>query len=341
MSANVRVAALATLIALNHGIGPANAEEANRTNAAQTGAGEVGRPVRVVSLCFRGKTREEIAAVVDREGAKGADLIALPETWLGQGDQWETLDGPTIQALSALAKKYHTYVSCPIDRHEGDRRLNSGVLLDRSGAVVCVYDKVYPYWSEFDVKPPVSVGEKAPVYQADFGRVGMAICFDANFPEGWQRLADQGAELVVWPSAYSAGTQLQAHALNHHFYIVTATQSGDCQVYDITGERILDERSDDLAVARITLDLDRGIYHQNFNIGPRDKLLKEHPDDVLQEKWLDREQWFVLKAKRPGVSARELARQYGLEELRDYKTRSRREIDKKRGWPFAQKTGAG
>ena len=60
--------------------------------------------------------------------------------------------------------------------------------------------------------PPVQVGREVPVYQADFGRVGMAICFDVNFPAVWQRLADAGAELVLWPSAYSAGSSLQEEA---------------------------------------------------------------------------------------------------------------------------------
>jgi hypothetical protein len=83
-------------------------------------------------------------------------------------------------------------------------------------------------------------------------------------------------------------------------------------------------------VSRITLDLDRGIYHQNFNIEKRDKLLKEHGAQVKQAKWLDREQWFVLQATEPGISARALAKEYGLEELRDYLMRSRREIDQRR-----------
>jgi beta-ureidopropionase len=239
--------------------------------------------------------------------------------------------------MAALAKKHHTYIVCPIDRKDGAHRLNSAVLLDRKGKVVCVYDKVFPYWSEFDLKQKVEVGKDVPVYQADFGKVGFAICFDVNFPEVWKRLADKGAEIVIWPSAYSAGTSLQAHAINHHYYIVTSTQTRDTIVYDITGEEVLYEKSKDINISRITLDLDRGIYHQNFNIPKRDRLLKEHPDDIMQEKWMDREQWFVLKAKRPGVSARELARQYGLEELRDYITRSNREIDKMRGWPFAGK----
>lgn len=293
----------------------------------------IGRPVRIASISFaNGKRLSEIVEVIDREGAKGTDLIALPETWLGQRDHTpETLEGPTLSEVASLARKHRTYIVCPLDRWDGQRRLNSAVLLDRQGQVVCVYDKVYPFWSEYEVEPTVTVGCEVPVYQADFGRIGMAICFDVNFPAVWKQLSDQGAELVIWPSAYSAGTSLQAHALNHHYYIATATQKADCVVYDITGKEILYERSDDLNVSRFTLDLDRGIYHEDFHLEKRDRLLQERGDDIFQEQRLPREAWFVLKAKRAGVSARALAQQYGLEELRDYIDRSRREIDQLRG----------
>jgi predicted amidohydrolase len=302
---------------------------------------KIGRPVRIVSLGFNNKSLAEIVGAVDREGAKGADLIILPETWRGQKDSPETLEGPTVTSMAALAKKHSTYLVCPIDRRDGTRRLNTAVLIDRQGKVSGFYDKVYPYWSEYDLKVPVEPGHEAKVFQTDFGKLGLAICFDVNFPEVWQRLADQGAELVVWPSAYSAGTSLQAHALNHHFYIVTSTLTRDCLVYDITGEELLYEKGNDLNVSHITLDLDRGIYHQNFNIEKRDKLLKEHGQSVKQAKWLDREQWFVLEATQPGVSARALAKQYGLEELRDYLSRSRREIDQRRGHGPADASSVG
>lgn len=299
---------------------------------------QIGRPVRITSLSFTGKGLEEIATLVDQEGARSVDLIALPETWTGQaGHIPETLEGPTITAMAALARKHHMYIVCPIDRLEGVRRVNSAVLLDRQGRVACIYNKIFPFWSEFDVQPPVRVGFEAPVHQADFGRVGMAICFDANFPEVWKRLADQGAELVIWPSAYSAGTTLQAHALMYHFYIVSATGTRDCIVYDITGEELLYEKSEEINISRITLDLDRGIYHVDFNREKLDRLLRERGDDVELEKFLEREAWYVLRARRPGVSARALAREYGLEELRDYINRSRREIDAMRGFPFARK----
>jgi predicted amidohydrolase len=298
---------------------------------------KIGRPVRVVSLCFRNEGLDKIAKIIDKEGAKGTDIIVLPETWSGQLRP-ETLEGETIAALSKLAKKHNTYILSPIDRTDGKFRYNSAVLINREGRVVFVYDKVYPYWNEFDLEPPVTPGTNSGVvYDTDFGRIGIAICYDVNFPEIWQSLREKGAEVVFWPSAYSAGLQLQAYALLHHYYIVTSTYSKDCQVYDITGQRILDEKNDDITVARITLDLDRGIYHENFNMGKLNKLLKIHGNEVEKELYMPREEWFVLRAKKPGVSARWLAKEFEMEELTDYQNRSRKEIDKKRNSGFPRK----
>jgi predicted amidohydrolase len=300
-------------------------------------ADNTGRPVRVVSLSFYEKDIKEILKTVDQEGARGTDIIVLPETW--RGDKLvETLDGESITELSKLAKKHNTYIISPIERKEGKYRFNSAVLIGRDGKVKGYYDKVYPYWSEFDLDPPVDPGIKAaPVFETDFGKIGIAICFDANFPEVWQALRDNGAEVVFWPSAYSAGSQLQAYALLHHYYIVSSTWSRDCQVYDITGARIIDEKSDNITVVRTILDLDRGIYHENFNLEKRDKLLKEHSESVEQEVYMPREQWFILRARKPGESARKMAKDYGLEELVVYQNRSREEIDRRRGYSFTEK----
>jgi predicted amidohydrolase len=310
--------------------------------AAGTSADQIGRPVRVVSIGFHpGRPLDEIAALVDAEGAKGADLIAIPETCRGQNEtSVETLDGPTVGAMAQLARKHRTYIVCPIDRKEGGRRFNSAVLLDRQGQVACVYNKLYPVWQEECLKmPAVLPGNSATVYQADFGRVGLAICFDVNWGALWEQLSNQGAELVIWPSAYSAGRSLQAQAINFHYYIVSATHVPDCLVFDIDGEQLVHDhnnRGDQTNVTRVTLDLDRCVFHQDLNLPEkRDRLLKEHGEDVAQDKWLAMEGWFVLKAQRPGVSARELARQYGLEELQHYLNRSQCEIDKCRGWEFS------
>ncbi len=301
----------------------------------------IGRPVRAVSIGFKpGPSLEQIAGMVDKEGGRGANLIALPETFRGQNDKsMETLDGPTVSALARLAEKHRTYVVVPIDRKDGDRRLNSAVVLDRRGRIAGVYDKLYPFWvEEFTKRPPVQPGQAVTVISTDFGRLGLAICFDANWAPLWQRLSDFGAELVIWPSAYSAGRTLQARAIDYNYYVMSATWVPDCLVFDIDGEQLAYEKSNsgDFNITHITFDLDRCIFHQDLNRpGKLGRLLKERGEDVVEEKWLPMEGCFVLKAKRPGVSARALAKQYGLEERRPYLNRSRSEVDKARGWQFS------
>src|SRR5690606_19209402 len=225
-----------------------------RGNNEDMGAQSMGRAVQIVSIGFAPKTQgyEQVIHWVDKEARQGSDVIILPETWRTQDREPETLDGPTVSRLSEVARRHSTYIVCPIDRKDGSLRLNTAVLLDRQGAIAGLYDKVYPYWSEYDLEPTVNVGQHVPVVHTDFGRVGMAICFDVNFPEVWQRLADQDAEVVLWPSAYSAGRSLQAHAINHHYYIVTSSYTPDCIVYDITGEEIFYEKGDTVNVSRVT-----------------------------------------------------------------------------------------
>jgi len=317
------------------------AAEQQETTPNESAPGHVGRPVRAVSIGFTpGPSLEQIAGLVDKEGARGADLIALPETCRGQNEKTqETLDGPTVSALAGLAEKHRTYMVVPIDRQDGDRRLNSAVILDRRGRIAGVYDKVYPFWvDEFTRRPPVQPGQTVTVISTDFGRLGVAICYDVNWAPLWQRLSDFGAELVIWPSAYSAGRTLQARAIDFSYYVMSATWVPDCLVYDIDGEQLVYEKanSGDFNVTRFGFDLDRCIFHQDLNRPARiAKLLKERGDDVVEEKWLPMEGCFVLKAKRPGVSARALARQYGLEERRPYLNRSRSEVDRARGWQFS------
>ena len=98
----------------------------------------VGRPVRVVSMGFgRGRSLEEVVKLVDHEGAKGADIIALPEYFMGH--EPEPLEGPTVTAMADVAKKHKTHLVVPFHRIDGEPCKNSAVLLDRTGKVVFIY----------------------------------------------------------------------------------------------------------------------------------------------------------------------------------------------------------
>lgn len=284
--------------------------------------------IRVVSLSFSDKDPKEVYRVVEQEAEKGCDMIVLPETWTGS-ERLETIEEGTTVRLSEIARKYHTYILNAIyrksDRYE---RINSSILIGRDGKVEGIYDKVYPFWEEFALNPTTSVGEKAWVFDTDFGKIGMAICFDANFDDVWRQMAEQGAEVIFWSSAYSAGTSLMAHAINYNYYIVSSTLCGDCVVYDITGKELYYHKKssdDELLVSEITLDMNRQIFHENYNMDKKEKLLREHPGEVIETDTMQRESWFVLKGN--GVSVKQLASEYGLESLQAYKNRSRNEID--------------
>jgi predicted amidohydrolase len=320
---------------------PAVTQDATRTDMAPA---RTNHQVRAVSIGFSSAlTLAQMADRVDREAAKGTDIIILPEHCQGFDERGqktlETLDGPTITAMAKLATKYRTYIVCPIDRKDGNLRLNSAVLLDRRGQVVCIYDKVYPvYHQECLSQPPVQPGESACVHQADFGRVGIAICFDANWTSVWKKLWNLRAEMVVFPSWYSGGRSLQALATEYNYYVMSATRVPDCLVYDIDGELLVHDHENagtGVNVTRVELDLDRCLFTRDINPPDKvNKLLQAHGEDIEREKLLEMEGWFVLRAKRPGVSAKELARQYGLVDRHQYHNWSQCEIDKCRGWEF-------
>lgn len=299
------------------------------------------RPVRIMTVSFTGhpedatpenpyptRTLDEMLDIIRNNVTVGErDMIVLPEFWAG-ASVIEDLDGPIITAMRQLAAEYHSYIICPISRKtETVEKLNSAVLIDRKGNVVGCYDKLYPYWGEYDIAPAPKAGTKLPVFDVDFGRIAIAICFDANFPDIWESYGRQGAEIVFWPSAYSAGSQLQSHAINNNYYVVSATTAGTSLMYDMNGECIMCETAPEVNISKRTIDLDRGLYHNDFNLDLLPKLLEEHGNDIELEKTMGLESWFVLRSRKAEVSARALAKEYGLKELQQYKFESQSLID--------------
>lgn len=296
------------------------------------------RPVHVVSIAFTPTlSTNEIVNLVSNEARKGIDLIILPESF--KGNDAESISGETIKALSKVAATYKTYILCPIYSLNASQRFNSAILLDRNGLIFApIYDKKFPFWTEYDLEPPVERGSNHPaVYDLDFGRIGVCICFDLNFPSLWKTFANEQVDMVVWPSAYSGGSLLRSYALQYHFYIVTCTQIPDCTVIDIDGSEMLHEQNGNPSVSHVELDFDRCIFHYDFNEEITNKLadlLRDHGQDIYIERRLEREKWFILKAKTHSMSARKLAKNYGLEELSPYISRSEKYCPRENPQPF-------
>ena len=280
------------------------------------------RPVVIACVCGSDGYDETFLRLTEEAAAQSPDLIVLPEAWQGWAGNPDR-EGAT-EKLKAMAKQYHCYIVHPTLFDDGDKTYNTALVIGRDGELCGRYDKVYPYWGELEQVLP---GLSRPVIDCDFGKLGIAICFDANFSNVWAGLAAQGAELVVWPSAYGAGMQLAAHALNHHYPIVTSTLSGHCMAFDIDGQRSVNVRSDGHYIQWHEIDLDRCLFHENFNEEKLAPLLKESPRRVEIEKRLLDEQWIIVRAAAAGQSARDVCAAAGMEELRQYKARSRTHID--------------
>ena len=288
----------------------------------------MNRPVNILTLAFRGEKKEVVFENLEEQIRENTDLVLLPEMWLGDDYPVQTKSSPLLKEISDFAAKHRCYVVCPLgysEKGDGSQRLNSALVYDRKGEQVYRYDKIFPWWNEFDFVPPITVGNSAGVFDADFGRVGIAICFDVNFSCVWEEMARCGAELVLWPSDYSAGRSLQAHAINYHYYIVTATRALDSALIDLNGDEVAYHKSDSMTAAHYTIDLDREIFHENFNMDKIEKLTKEVPG-VKVEKHFTREQWLILSGDETS-SVKELAKVYEMETLRDYLFRSQREIN--------------
>jgi len=257
------------------------------------------------------------------------DIVILPETCLGE--KINQLGDTFLSGLAELSRRNNMYTLIGLNKQITDTaHVNSAILFDRKGDIAFCYDKMYPYWSEFDrTDSAIIPGERTVFADTDFGRVSAAICFDANFPNLWQDIADLDVDLVLFSSAYSAGSQLSAHVKNHHYAIVTATQKPDFAVYDIDGTELTYNRHkhSQVLISRTHIDLDKVICHHNFNRDKICKMLREHPGKIELQHDYDREEWCVIRSISPEVNVRALCSQYGIETLRDYKRRSKEHMD--------------
>ena len=295
--------------------------------------------VRVATICQAqrisrsvAENRAHVLSLLDLALKQNPDVVCLPETFATAGvpgsaaDLAETVPGPTIDACAERARRARCYVVCPLltRRGDDDRVYNSAVLLDRSGNVAGVYDKRYPVTSTPDYtrfEDGVTPGGGDGIFDLDFGRVAVRICFDVGFADDWRMLAEQNVRLVFWPSAYHGGTPLAAYAALHRYYVVTSVRTDRSRIVDPCGTLLC--ATDRLAnVVWRDLNLDFAVCHYDFNLGIPDRLLadlggrvevRSHPDDGL----------FLVEPTDPALTTEALRAQYGFEEIRPYLDRHR------------------
>ncbi len=132
----------------------------------------------------------------------------------------EPVPGPTTRSLGEKARKYSMYIVAGVYEREGETCYNTAVLLDRQGRLAGKYRKVYLPREE--IEGGLTPGHGFPVFDADFGRIGLMICWDSEYADPARALAIQGAEMILLPIAGGDMTLLKARALENHVYLVSS-----------------------------------------------------------------------------------------------------------------------
>ncbi len=257
------------------------------------------------------------------------DIVCLPETFSGvsvpgRGPALaEPVPGPTVDMAAEVARRHGTYVICPLMERRGDKVYNVAVLIDRRGQVAGIYEKVHPVTSTADyteLESGVTPGAAPKVFETDFGRIGILICFDLTFPAEWAVLRQLGAELVFWPSAYNGGFPLRAYASLYNYYVATAVQSDKSCIVDITGE-VLAESNRYTPIIEAPLDLEKKVYHTDFNAGQIPAIRAKYGRDVLVRVQRD-ENMMTVESFRDDLTVALLEAEFALEPLEGYRARN-------------------
>ena len=146
-----------------------------------------------------------------------AQLVVFPEYLLGR----IPVPGPQTERISRAAASGRIYVIVGCwEVCEDGSLANTALLFDRAGKIAGKYHKVHAAVDNFEGAPPWSKppsgkdtdwfvendpewiikgrGDEFPVFDLDFGRIGILTCYDGWFPETFRILSLKGAEILVW-----------------------------------------------------------------------------------------------------------------------------------------------
>ncbi len=230
---------------------------------------------------------------IDAAGKLGLDIVCLGETITAVGtsatieERAEPIPGPVSEALAEAAKRNSIWVVASLNERVGDVVYNTAVLLDRRGRLAGKYRKVHLPREEW--RQGVRPGHEYPVFETDFGKVAIQICYDWFFPEAAEMFALKGAEIIFAPTwgntlpdedgCVNGESTFRVRARDNGVYMVPSVYSGSSLVIDPMG-RILasNEGREGVFWAEIDLNKREALQWVGYwrSIGPRHRMPDTH-----------------------------------------------------------------
>lgn len=172
--------------------------------------------------------REAFNPIIAEASRQKANLVVLPEVltyWHGESffSVSEPIPGPSTDYFGSLARKYNIYIVPGLVEREGQYIYNVAVLIGPDGRVAGKYRKVC--LTGMEIEEGLTPGYKYPVFETEFGKIGMMICYDGFFPEVARELTIRGAEIIAWPVMGCNPLLARARACENHIYLISSTHT--------------------------------------------------------------------------------------------------------------------
>lgn len=181
----------------------------------------------------------------------GADMLLLPEMFCCPYETRqfpcyaEKEDGETVRRCAALARSYGIWLSAGSvpELAEDGRVYNTAYVFDREGVCVAKHRKLHLFdidvagGQSFHESETLSPGDRITVFDTEFGKIGLCICYDFRFPELARLMALRGARVLLVPAAFNLTTGPK------HWELMFRAQAMFQQVYALGTAPARDETS--------------------------------------------------------------------------------------------------
>jgi predicted amidohydrolase len=206
--------------------------------------------VAAVQMISSPDVQQNIASarrLVAEAAATGAQLVTLPEYWpiMGLSDSDKVAHaeelgaGPIQDFMREAAREHGVWLiggTLPLVSNEAGKVLNTTLVYDPQGRPASRYDKVHLFGftkgdENYDEARTIVPGQAVVSFDAPFGRVGVAICYDLRFPELFRAMGDCTLMVVTAAFTHTTGLAhwevlLRARAIENQCYVLASAQGG-------------------------------------------------------------------------------------------------------------------
>jgi predicted amidohydrolase len=232
---------------------------------------------------------DEMCAQSRQKYGRDVDLAILPESVV-TGEVGEhalensvPLEGRMQEVFAAKARQHRCYLIAPtflLESAEKKLCSNAAILFGRDGEVMGLYRKAHLVASTSGLmEGGCTPGKEFPVFDCDFGKLGIQICYDIEFDLGWDELARKGAEIIAWPSQSPQTFQPPGRAIRHRCYIVSSTWRDNASVFEPTGKIVAQVRPPERVLA-YEFDLSYAILPWSRTLQQGELLSKAYGDRI-------------------------------------------------------------